>query len=879
MTGDKRKPGEPFPTRPLPKDSKSLNEYGTRDSDPQAFLERVQAEYPQLAQLIAATTVEETKHLVANLAPRTYQPLVALLVTVAFTLDKTGRFEAGLAASRARVEIVRLVDPREIDSFFGNSQPRNLGDALIDLATSLSNQGHLDVALKMLEEAEHRYEEDAALRAEFGITQPSQADLVFGWQDFRSNLYAQLSGLHGSLGNAAEAARYNHLAWQHSQLGETPESRYLKEMQRARNAEGASALDAALHRYHNALELGLGLESSGITSRYIVQALRGLASIHARLGLHRTAVQHLRRCIELNSQMAHRERLCDDHLALAPSLATLGDQNGARTHLDEALRLCAVQVEPLENRENAFVWTEGDEHYLLTRYDMAWQVLRQRARIATDRAAAIADLQWALKVCERLRKRVLADEHRIGTQEETMGIYDDLIARYAEEFAATGSQKASSSALATMEYAKSRVLAEMLSEQELPPPSGAPAELIHEEASLMEAAATLEQAIEQGPSDPLAVVEQLEAVLARLDEVRKNIARAAPESGPQYVAMRDAAPVHVGELAELLRQSPTQTWFVSYYALPDRLLIAALDPQTEQVYLVSQAVGRATLRKWVAVNPNNPPPHDLRLQYWSLDFGPLLIEPLAKLVPPDVDLCFAPHDALHALPLHALEPSVGAAPLVETRALSYVPSASVLRFSFQPASTVSDECLVLGHPDRQEEAPIEHARAEAITVANVLGCEAHVGPAASCAFALARLPSARIIHIACHHRFDAEAPMQSALLLSDGDLTAQQLLGLRLQAELVTLSACQSGVSQRRPGDELMGMVRALLYAGARSVLVSLWNTYDEATAHLMHAFYAELTQPGQSKTGALRHALRQARATKPAATHWAPFVLFGDWR
>ena len=529
------------------------------------------------------------------------------------------------------------------------------------------------------------------------------------------------------------------------------------------------------------------------------------------------------------------------------------------------------------------MWSDGKERYQLTRYGSAWHVLHANARAslhkANDRPAAIADLEWAVEIVERLRERVLSDERRIGAQEEMMTVFDDLIVLYADDFKATGNQASAAAAFVTIERAKSRVLAEMLSEQELQAPRHAPADLVDEEAHLRAQAAALETTLEKGEGDLLATADRLEATLVALNGTWDRIAAATPNGGPEYVSLRRADPVRVREIAALLRETGSRVCLVSYYVVPDRLLIISLDPQTELVRIVTKPIGRATVRDWVAVNLDRTMPHDLRLQYWSLDFGPLLIEPLAAIVPSGAGICFAAHDVLHSLPLHALEPAEGAAPLIETTAISYTPSASVLRFVLRRPTSASNECLVLGCPDRPEEVPIEHTRTEAEMVAGVLGCTAHLGPDASCALAIERMPNARIVHVACHHRFDAEAPMQSALLLSDGDLTAQQLLALRIPAELVTLSACQSGVSRRRPGDELMGTIRALIYAGARSVIVSLWNTYDDATARLMRDFYTEFAQPGSDKREALRVAARTGRGAQAATAHWAPFVLFGDWR
>lgn len=868
----------------LPSDdrARTLEGYGTGASDPEAFLDKVNAEYPQIAALLSARTLEETRAHVAALDPGSYTPTIAFLITAGFQLGKLGRVEGELAAARARVEIMRKVDPGCVSSCFENTQPRNLGDALGDLGNCLARQGQVDLALKTLQEAERCYEDDAELRARHGLTRPSRADAVFGWRDFRSQLYAGISRLHADMGNAAAAERYNALAWQHSKREATPEDRFEAAMANGRGAEEAGDLETALRAFNTALDLSFTLQAATLTSKDVVEALQAIAAVHARLGLHRTAVKRLRRCIELNTEMAHRGRLLTDHQALAPSLEALGHFSGAQEALDAALRLCAVEMDADDEHAGPFVWREGEKRYLLARYRSAWRVLRQRARFAKDRGdrdAAIADLERAVAVVERLRERVLSDELRIGAQEEMMAVFDDLIALYADEFAATGDQAVAARAFLTIEHAKSRVLAEMLSDQELSAPPGVPSDLLAEEARLMAEAASLEAAVEKGEGDPLTNADQLDDVLAALNATWDRIAEAVPQGGPEYVSLRRADPVSVAEIAALLRETDSRVCLVSYFVLPDRLLILSLDPESEAISIITQPIPRETLRSWVAVNPDSPPPPDLRLQYWSLDFGPLLVEPLGALVPPGSGICFVPHDVLHSLPLHALEPAPDAAPLVETTAVSYSASASVLRFILHRPETASRECLVLGCPDRPDAAPIDHTRAEAESVANVLGCAPHTGADASHALAIARMPEARIVHIACHHRFDAAAPMQSALLLSGGDLTAQQILEMRLQSELVTLSACQSGVSELRPGDELIGTVRALLYSGARSVIVSLWNAYDEATARFMQDFYSEFVRSEGDKREMLRLAAQRVRASGLSTARWAPFVLFGNWR
>jgi CHAT domain-containing protein len=105
--------------------------------------------------------------------------------------------------------------------------------------------------------------------------------------------------------------------------------------------------------------------------------------------------------------------------------------------------------------------------------------------------------------------------------------------------------------------------------------------------------------------------------------------------------------------------------------------------------------------------------------------------------------------------------------------------------------------------------------------------------------------------------------------------------GLRVDAELVTLSACQSALGRERGGEGLLGLVRAFHYAGARSVLASLWSVSDRSTADVMHAFYGQLRR-GVGKDEALRQAqlgLLRAGDARAHPFHWAAFQLSGDWR
>jgi CHAT domain-containing protein len=145
----------------------------------------------------------------------------------------------------------------------------------------------------------------------------------------------------------------------------------------------------------------------------------------------------------------------------------------------------------------------------------------------------------------------------------------------------------------------------------------------------------------------------------------------------------------------------------------------------------------------------------------------------------------------------------------------------------------------------------------------------------------------RYIHFASHGFVDEIHPSRSGILFSrdsksteDGVLQMGEIMRLKMNADLVTLSACSTGLGKLVTGEGILGLTRAFFYAGARNVTVSLWNVNDSSTSALMKAFYENLNR-GLSKSAALRQAkLTLLRGKEVAWRHpyyWAAFVLVGE--
>lgn len=249
----------------------------------------------------------------------------------------------------------------------------------------------------------------------------------------------------------------------------------------------------------------------------------------------------------------------------------------------------------------------------------------------------------------------------------------------------------------------------------------------------------------------------------------------------------------------------------------------------------------------------------------------LLLAPLWPELSAASSLIIVPHGPLHRLPFHALE--VDGRPVIASHAVSYAPSAAVLKFCRNRQPPRQAAPLLVGVPDDRIARVGDELRAVAELfpdATSLIGKSATVDRlrhhAAQCGW----------LHLATHGLFRPEAPLLSGLQLADRWLTVQDIYDLPLNVSLVTISACESGLCGVTGGDDLIGLVRGFLYAGAASTLASLWMVDDEAMARLMAEFY-RVWQSGVPKARALQQVQRAFWEEYQHPFYWAPLTLIGD--
>jgi tetratricopeptide (TPR) repeat protein len=259
-----------------------------------------------------------------------------------------------------------------------------------------------------------------------------------------------------------------------------------------------------------------------------------------------------------------------------------------------------------------------------------------------------------------------------------------------------------------------------------------------------------------------------------------------------------------------------------------------------------------------------------------------LIEPLEPIFKETVDptsdrtvaspkLVIVPHGLLHRVPFHAL--SDGGSYLLERFEISYAPSAKVYSLCQNRIPRGFDKALVLGVADPSIPAVAEETQA---VVKHLPAAELLRDQQATVEALRLKVPGCGLLHLACHGMFRVDNPMFSSLKVGDGWLAASDVIRLDLAGALVTLSACESGRNEVFAGDELIGLTRAFLGAGATTLVASLWLVQDETTAELMENWYKHLSD-GVGRATALRNAQLALKDKYPHPYYWAPFVLIGQ--
>ncbi len=261
----------------------------------------------------------------------------------------------------------------------------------------------------------------------------------------------------------------------------------------------------------------------------------------------------------------------------------------------------------------------------------------------------------------------------------------------------------------------------------------------------------------------------------------------------------------------------------------------------------------------------------------------LLIAPITKALPtdPNASVIFLPQNDLLIVPFAALQNPQGKY-LIEQHTLTIAPSIQVLGLTNSSSTKTSGTPLVVGNPimpplNGEPLANLPGAEREAQSIGEIIKVQPLIGQAATKTEVIKRMQKANLIHLATHGFFiRVEGELPGAVALTNGFLTADEIFDMQLQADLVVLSACDTGRGDVT-GDGVVGLSRSLVVAGVPSVIVSLWEVSDEATKVLMEEFYHQLWIKKLPKAQAMRQAMLKTKQEFENPNFWAAFMLVGE--
>ena len=785
-------------------------------------------------------------------------------------------------------------------------------------ANVINNMGMIDMLLGRYREAQTKFDQVLQVERELNDTKGMDATLT------------NIGELHYKLGQYTQSLETDQqvLALRREQNDQAGQSIILNNIGRmyAYLNEYAHAMEAyqasrnLLIALHDRLTEGLTVSNIGRVYLEMGQYDKAQATYQEALGIlrevgdrkvaGRTLEEAGRAYQQINDLAQAREAYqqaldialeIKDATGVVEALGDLGGLASAQGDQDSALKYLTRAHDIVDGQG---IWLEGE---ILNRLGLVYHRLGQEEK-------AVESLSAAQQLAARLENRLGESEvlANLGTVYEAQADLPEALAFYEqaatklesvrtsagiEEFkisvAAKGSEIYQRGALvleelqlpaqsfAWAERGRARVFLDQIGNARLDGRGTADPGLLTQESSLRQEVASLEQALRDelakpGNQQSSEVVASLRAQIESAQQAYGNLLTQIKLANPETSSLVNVEPLSLPDTQKLL---DAQTTLLAYFVTPTSTLAYVVTQ--DDLHTILLPVTQRELED--AVNEFRsfasleavPPQSLVRIYAW-------LIAPLRSYLKTPL-LGIIPNGVLHNVPFAALPATEnGGRYLSDDFVLFSLPSASALPYVQKKRKNTGGSALVVGLGQATGQPPLHYAEEEAQAIARLYNTEALIGRQATETAWRERVGDARIIHVAAHGQLNRANPLFSRLVLLPGDngdgfIEVHEVYQLDLaQADLVTLSACETQLGARSQGDDIVGLNRAFIYAGAPTVIASLWRVDDQATGLLMRSFYAQL-QNSRGKAEALQAAQQIVRQTYPHPYYWSSFVLTGD--
>jgi CHAT domain-containing protein/Tfp pilus assembly protein PilF len=774
---------------------------------------------------------------------------------------------------------------------------RKLGDVKGE-GNNLTNIGNVNKILGQYENALSYYQKAIAIDRKLGDVKGEGGDLTnigeahrnLGQYEKALSFFQKALAIHRKIGDVkGEGAVLTNIGLVYQNLGQYDKA--LSYFQKALAIEkkigdvkgeggdltNIGALYRILGRYEKALsyyQKALAIHRKIGDVRREGGDLGSIGNVYNSMGRYEKAIPYYQKALAIHAKIGDVKGVGTGLTNIGALFGNLGQYEKAIPYFQKALTI---------DRKIGYVRGEGSDLNNIG-----------YAMLSTGKPAqAEKHLESAIDAWESIRKQVKTGKERTGFQSTLPDVYGNLAA-------ARLAQDDQSGAFEAIERGRAKSFLDLLgtrgagarrSKKKTEQIAKAERQLVDlREKSLKFASAPV------GAKTRSVLRKALDQKISNLDKQRLELIDQLRRNDPELGSLVVVDPPTLKEIQNLL---PSGTALVEYFH-PGKHIVSGKEKNQLWIFVVDARglhfknvdVPKSDLEKalekyakLVADGSSDPKAvvsAGAKLYKWLIE----PIEPISQLTDSET-LIIVPWGPMFKIPFAALK-SKGGKPLCAGQNIVMAPSAGAYRYLVKKRSSGRKNIVAIGNP-KTALTPLPGAEKEAREIAGLFGKSAIYTRSKATEGLIkkdyAKLGRPDVVHLACHGIFNERAPQLSHLALTpdqknDGKLEMHELFDLDWRGvSLVTMSACSSGKGKLGVGDDLVGLTRGFMFAGAPSILCSLWDVDDEATRALMVSFYKNYLS-GMSKPESLRKAQIAMQKSKKWSHpyYWGAFVLFGDW-
>jgi CHAT domain-containing protein/Flp pilus assembly protein TadD len=595
-------------------------------------------------------------------------------------------------------------------------------------------------------------------------------------------------------------------------------------------------------------------------------ALCNIGIGYGELGDRKKALVYFMNALEIQTKLGDKYGEVYDLTNIGYLYTKLGDYRLALKFYNNALKM-ATEIENIDILADCLKETA-----------LVYAKLQQKDN-------AIECLTKSIKTIESIREKLMVEEFKIGFMQNKMSAYEALISLLIEK-------RRNKEAWSYLERSKARTCLDLLGNRRIDFREKAAPELIQKEKELdgriLELQAHLNKESDIGKRKIIS--SHIEPLQKEYEEVIEKMKLACPE----YASLRI---VQVSTLKDIQDRLDKDALILEYFIGDEKSYLFLIDKDNLRVVNIPQT--EKSIKEMITAlerRMQTKAPCEEQIRALS----EALIKPAWEEVKNKKKLIVIPHSALYYLPFNILSDEDGKC-LVTNHQILTLPSASVWKlcldkpvnkgeklsayaignYNVAYLDRKNDDISLLSTQNltRDETGPLPATKDEVESIAALYpGGITLIGDKMTSAEVKETIKQGNLVHFATHGILDIKHPLFSGLMLSDKILTTAEIFSLETNARIVVLSACNTAGGELSQGDELVGISRAFMYAGAPVVVASLWKVSDNSTAKLMSYFYENLKK-GEPAGEAMRNAQLRLMKAYPHPYYWAPFVVIGEER